>query len=164
MYYKIPELPKELKHRKDFDLPDNSKLYVCAQSLFKFHPDFDVILCAILREDPNADGTTEVIWYEPERITSGRRDVNHIEAQCLAGAGCAITWQEDPVGLHAYEGEGPGSGWDGAITNTKTDIWYTYLPWEYFDTIDDGGNPILLSSTPVKPNLAPMCPLPSLYV
>ena len=99
----------------------------------------------VVREDPDNDGVTEVVWYKPERITSGRRDLTRIETQCVAGAGCAITWQEDPVGLRPGEGEGPGTGWAGATTNSQTDVWYSYLPWEHFDTVNSDGTPVLLS-------------------
>ena len=40
--------------RADLNLPPDSRLYVCPQSLFKLHPDFDHALAAILRQDPDA--------------------------------------------------------------------------------------------------------------
>ncbi len=95
----------------------------------------------VLREDPENLGTTEVVWFKNERLTSGRRDLTRIETQCSVGGGCAITWQEDPVGLRPGEGEGPGTGWAGATTNSQTDVWYSYLPWDEFDTVDCGGTP-----------------------
>jgi predicted O-linked N-acetylglucosamine transferase (SPINDLY family) len=61
-YYR-PELPKELPLREKFDLPDDYNLYVCPQSLFKFHPDFDGILGDILRQDPR--GLLVLIGGEP---------------------------------------------------------------------------------------------------
>ncbi|MEN8178821.1 MAG: choice-of-anchor O protein [Pseudomonadota bacterium] len=94
----------------------------------------------VLREDPENDGVTEVVWFQNERLTSGRRDLTRIETQCAAGGGCAITWQEDPVGLRPGEGEGPGTGWAGATTNSKTDIWYSFIPWEHFDIVDVDGS------------------------
>ena len=93
----------------------------------------------ILREDPDNLGTTEVVWFTPERLTSGRRDANRIEVGCLAGAGCAISWQEDPEGLRPGEGEGAGTGWAGATTNSKTEIWYSFIEWEDFDIVDVDG-------------------------
>jgi len=87
----------------------------------------------VLRTD--GEGSPEVVWFKPERLTSGARDVNRVEAQCVAGAGCAVTWQEDPGGLRPGQGEGPGEGWSGAIANNGTDIWYSYLPWEHFDLV-----------------------------
>ncbi|MEO5374224.1 MAG: tetratricopeptide repeat protein [Alphaproteobacteria bacterium] len=38
--------------RETFGLPTDARLYVCPQSLFKFHPDFDRTLSAILHGDP----------------------------------------------------------------------------------------------------------------
>ena len=98
----------------------------------------------VLREDPDALGTTEVVWFKSERLTSGRRDLTRIETQCTVGGGCAITWQEDPVGLRPGEGEGPGTGWAGATTNSKTDIWYSFLPWDAFAIVDVDGDPVPL--------------------
>lgn len=76
-------------------------------------------------------------WFKAERLTSGRRDVNRIETKCVAGAGCAITWQEDPEGLRPGQGEGPGEGWSGAIANRQTDVWYSYISWSSFDLVED---------------------------
>ncbi|HEX5629342.1 MAG TPA: hypothetical protein VFX72_07200, partial [Usitatibacteraceae bacterium] len=38
--------------RERLGLPPGSKLYACPQSLFKFHPDFDATLAALLAADP----------------------------------------------------------------------------------------------------------------
>jgi predicted O-linked N-acetylglucosamine transferase (SPINDLY family) len=38
--------------RREFSLPLDRHLYVCPQTLFKFHPDFDALLAAILARDP----------------------------------------------------------------------------------------------------------------
>lgn len=51
-YYYRPTLPKDLKPRKDFGLPEDKNIYLCPQTLYKFHPDFDVALESILRRDP----------------------------------------------------------------------------------------------------------------
>lgn len=51
-YYYRPELPAVLKGRDAFELDDNAHLYVCPQSIYKFHPDFDALLAEILRRDP----------------------------------------------------------------------------------------------------------------
>jgi len=75
-------------------------------------------------------------WFKPERLTSGRRDA----FQLFAGAGedvaFAIVWQEDPRGLMPGEGDGPGDGWSGANTHSKTDIWYSYITLSDFGRID----------------------------
>jgi hypothetical protein len=75
--------------------------------------------------------TAEITWHAPMQLTSGVRDSNHIR---LAGsdAGFAISWHEDPKGLKAGEGAGPGEGWSGATGNRGTDIWYTSIKWDDF--------------------------------
>jgi hypothetical protein len=86
-----------------------------------------------------------MVWFQAERLTSGARDVNRVETSCVAGAGCAITWQEDPEGVRPGEGEGPGTGWSGATTASKTDIWYSFVEWEDFDIVDVDGTPTPLA-------------------
>ena len=50
-YYYRPQLTQPAKKRADLGLPTDRHLYVCPQTLFKFHPDFDAILAEILRRD-----------------------------------------------------------------------------------------------------------------
>jgi len=85
---------------------------------------------------------SHVVWTAPERLTSGVRDANLPAVDCAKGAGCALTWQEDPEGLRPGKGLGPGEGWSGAIANAKTDIWYSYITFADFDLVvnDDGDN------------------------
>ena len=52
LHYARPALPARLKPRSAFGLPDDAHLYVCPQSLFKIHPDFDRALVELLRRDP----------------------------------------------------------------------------------------------------------------
>ena len=54
LYYEPPQNLGPLKNRKDLKLPENIRLYGCLQSLFKFHPDFDLILAEILFQDPES--------------------------------------------------------------------------------------------------------------
>lgn len=85
-------------------------------------------------------------WFKAERLTSGTRDVNRIETKCVADVGCAITWQEDPEGLRPGQGEGPGEGWSGAIANSQTDVWYSYIPWvNYADVEDPNDSGVILT-------------------
>ena len=51
-YYDRPELPKNLKTRAEIGLPQKRSLYFCAQTLFKIHPEMDILLGEILRADP----------------------------------------------------------------------------------------------------------------
>ncbi len=86
-----------------------------------------------------------IVWYKPERLTSGRRDANQVFMGGSDGAGFAIAWQEDPDGLRPGSAAGPGPGWGGATTNHKTDIWYSYITWDDFLQVDSnfvaGGDP-----------------------
>jgi len=50
-YYYRPRLAAQPKRRADFGLPAG-RLYLCPQSPFKFHPDFDDVLAEILARDP----------------------------------------------------------------------------------------------------------------
>ena len=91
---------------------------------------------------PTVVETTHVLWTRPERLTSGTRDANLPVVDCAAGAGCVLTWQEDPEGLRPGSAEGPGEGWSGAIANSQTDIWYSHISQADFDqvfqpTLDD---------------------------
>src|SRR6056297_3965229 len=81
--------------------------------------------------------TGEIVWYKPERLTSGRRDVCQIMMEGAEDVGFAVVWQEDPEGLRPGEQAGPGEGWSGATTNHKTDIWYSFIGWEGFVEIDE---------------------------
>lgn len=87
----------------------------------------------------------DIIWFKPERLTSGRRDVNQIFVGAASGAGFGVIWQEDPEGVRPGRAVGPGEGWSGATTNHKTDIWYSYISWGDHTKIDTnflpGGDP-----------------------
>jgi protein O-GlcNAc transferase len=51
IYYYRPDIPEKQAARGSFGLDDGYNLYVCPQTLFKFHPDFDTALGEILRGD-----------------------------------------------------------------------------------------------------------------
>ena len=53
-YYYRPRTPEVMKRREDFGLPAGANLYLCPQTLFKVHPEFDAVLAGILRADPRA--------------------------------------------------------------------------------------------------------------
>ncbi len=88
---------------------------------------------------PDYIEASHVVWTAPERLTSGVRDANLPAVDCAGGAGCALTWQEDPEGLRPGKGLGPGEGWSGAIANAKTDIWYSYITFADFDLVFPDG-------------------------
>ncbi len=53
-YYERPAEPPEAASRAKFGLPEDAHLYVCPQSLFKIHPEYDAVLAEILERDPKA--------------------------------------------------------------------------------------------------------------
>lgn len=53
-YQERVAMPSAPKSRGEFGFTAAQHLYVCAQQLGKFHPDFDAILAGILRRDANA--------------------------------------------------------------------------------------------------------------
>jgi protein O-GlcNAc transferase len=50
--YSMPE-PPPAATRADFGLPEKRRIYICAQSLFKVHPDMDTLFADILERDPD---------------------------------------------------------------------------------------------------------------
>ncbi len=51
-FYYRPETPDKRYSRGDFGLPEDANIYLCPQSLYKIHPDFDAAIMDILRRDP----------------------------------------------------------------------------------------------------------------
>jgi len=94
-------------------------------------------------DDPRTADAAEqshMVWTKAERLTSGRRDPNRIEVKAVKDAGFVITWQEDPEGLRPGQGLGPGEGWSGAVAHSQTDVWYSFINYEYFDIVETVDN------------------------
>jgi protein O-GlcNAc transferase len=53
-YYWRPHHPATPFTRAELGLPADAKLYLCPQSSFKLHPDFDLVIATLLRRDPKA--------------------------------------------------------------------------------------------------------------
>ncbi|OHB34112.1 MAG: hypothetical protein A2X84_05830 [Desulfuromonadaceae bacterium GWC2_58_13] len=91
------------------------------------------------------DYVGDIVWFKPERLTSGRRDALQLFLGGGDGAGIGLVWQEDPAGLRPGKFAGPGHGWSGATTNHKTDIWYSYITLKDLSKVDgnfvSGGDP-----------------------
>jgi predicted O-linked N-acetylglucosamine transferase (SPINDLY family) len=51
-YFSQPQETGCEARRGDFQLPAQARWYACQQTLFKIHPDFDVLVGGILRRDP----------------------------------------------------------------------------------------------------------------
>ncbi|MFU8771390.1 MAG: choice-of-anchor O protein [Anaerolineales bacterium] len=120
----------------------------------------------IAGDDPNTGETeaTHVVWTKPERLTSGTRDANLPAVDCAMGAGCVLTWQEDPEGLRPGQGLGPGEGWSGAIANGKTDIWYSYISYADFDLVFDTDGTVAAPLTMAEYALLSDATMPKPYV
>jgi len=52
-YYERPTLMSHEITKELLGLPKNFRIYLCPQTLFKFHPEFDQMLAGILRNDPS---------------------------------------------------------------------------------------------------------------
>lgn len=52
--YKRPILGRDVRAREYFGLDASSHVYLCPQTLFKFHPDFDAVIDGVLRKDPKS--------------------------------------------------------------------------------------------------------------
>jgi len=52
-YFERPPMPDESAGRQGIPLPVDARWYVCQQTLFKIHPEFDFLLGEILRRDPS---------------------------------------------------------------------------------------------------------------
>jgi predicted O-linked N-acetylglucosamine transferase (SPINDLY family) len=52
-YFERPPMPDESAGRQGIPLPADARWYVCQQTLFKIHPEFDFLLGEILRRDPS---------------------------------------------------------------------------------------------------------------
>jgi predicted O-linked N-acetylglucosamine transferase (SPINDLY family) len=66
--YLRPALAGAKKTREALGLPPGRRLYYCPQNLFKFHPDFDAALKAILERDSEA----EVVLVDSARPWTGQ--------------------------------------------------------------------------------------------
>ncbi len=52
-YFKTP-MPDHIPDREDLGLPPTGNIYLCPQTMFKLHPDFDRVVVEILQRDPEA--------------------------------------------------------------------------------------------------------------
>jgi protein O-GlcNAc transferase len=66
-YYYRPSVVQPAKTRADFGLAPDRHIYLCAQSLFKLHPDFDAMLAGILR----GDAAGEIVLIEAKSSAWG---------------------------------------------------------------------------------------------
>jgi predicted O-linked N-acetylglucosamine transferase (SPINDLY family) len=62
--YDRPRPPRRLSDRAAFGLSQRAHLYLCPQSIYKLHPEFDPILAEILRRDPQGQ-VALIRWAYP---------------------------------------------------------------------------------------------------
>jgi uncharacterized protein (TIGR03032 family) len=55
VYYHRPAISDKTRDKEYFGLDPRRRVYLCPQTLFKFHPAFDSVLADILRQDPGGD-------------------------------------------------------------------------------------------------------------
>ncbi|EQC30655.1 hypothetical protein SDRG_11710 [Saprolegnia diclina VS20] len=65
IWYDPPLLPATPGRRSDYNLDEHWTIYMCAQSVFKMQPEFDVVLAAILAQDLNG----HVVLVQGRRAT-----------------------------------------------------------------------------------------------
>ncbi|NVO04865.1 MAG: tetratricopeptide repeat protein, partial [Rhodoferax sp.] len=63
-YYYRPAIRSTPKDRSSFGLSVQKHIYLCPQSLFKIHPDFDAVFDGILR----GDGEAEIVLVEAQSV------------------------------------------------------------------------------------------------
>jgi len=66
--YAMPQPPGAAR-REDFRLPSTGRVYLCAQSLFKIHPDMDALLAGVLEADPEG---VLVLFQAPARAVTAQ--------------------------------------------------------------------------------------------
>jgi predicted O-linked N-acetylglucosamine transferase (SPINDLY family) len=84
-YEPVPTVPPAT--RAEFGLPAQGALYVCPQTLFKFHPDFDAVLRTILEADP--DGWLVLL---EDRLPARTRQLTDRLAASLGGRRDRVLW------------------------------------------------------------------------
>jgi len=67
-YYHRPDPPRDVPDREVFGLHESDHVYLCPQTLFKLHPQFDELLLGILTRDP--DGVLVLIRGQYEDYTN----------------------------------------------------------------------------------------------
>ena len=100
------------------------------------------------------DPVYTIVWHKPLQLTTGTRDANKIWL-AASELGIAKAWQEDPEGLRAGKGMGPGSGWSGATTNHGADIWFTKINMEDFGAVVEEDVVVVAADEPVDDTTKP---------
>ncbi len=83
VHYALPATPRGAT-RAELGLPEGARIYVCAQSLFKIHPEMDGVLADVLAADPQG---VLVLFQAPARAVTAQLAARIQRA--LAGRGIA---------------------------------------------------------------------------
>lgn len=98
-YYKPRRLPGDISRvdgqpfghitRDDFELPSNSNIYLNMQKPFKLHPEFDPLVCGILKKDPNG----VLVLHRADTVFTYAADETHhmVFVRRLEKAGCDMS-------------------------------------------------------------------------
>jgi protein O-GlcNAc transferase len=80
-----PRRAPRLMSRAEVGLPEQGRIYLCAQSLYKLHPDMDPLVAGILRRDPEAlcvfAGGGEPQWEQRLRLR-WRYTLGDLQTRC----------------------------------------------------------------------------------
>lgn len=76
-YINTPPFPERPKSQSELGLPNQKRIYFCAQNLLKIHPDFDWAIQAILK-DPNA--AIILVKNQADYVTQALQD--RLQASC----------------------------------------------------------------------------------
>ena len=71
MYLAAPDWDTPTKGREEFGMPIGRRIYICPQSIFKIHPEFDAIIANILRQD--SDGIVYLLEGRSATLTDALR-------------------------------------------------------------------------------------------
>ena len=83
-WYAASDRPRRPADRADLGLPEDATLYVCPQTLFKLHPDFDLPSSQILRRDPRG----RLVLIEGERGLGPPGVSGWPRRRRMSGTGC----------------------------------------------------------------------------
>ena len=138
-YFRQPSAAGSPPSRQELALPPSAKLYLCAQNLIKFHPDFDAALGAILRRDPKGvlvlinNGSQALVQCLRNRFRQTMPDVAHrvaflpfldLEAllafsRCVDAVLDTPVWSGGTTSLEMFAVDVPIVTWPGPFARSR---------------------------------------------
>ncbi len=156
-YYEPPEEPPKVPGREEWGFSEDDHLYVCPQTLFKIHPDFDLALAEILKRDPKGRIVFIAGRYPTwetklrarfERTMPGMKERVHFLPQMPLPAFLNLNRIADALidpfyfvggnsSAEAFSVGAPIVTWPGELLRARiTYAWYSKM--EFFDLVADG--------------------------